>query len=117
MGNPPAMATTKMSMAKFAIISIIGLIVEYLVIFGGLATLLLAIGETGAVGLALLIGLSIVPIYGILVIILFGISFFGFRKNPDNKLYRSLVVFFAPALLSILGVIAAYFVLRGRQAL
>ena len=117
MPNPPAMATTKMSIKKFAVISVIGMIVEYLIIFGGLASLLLAVGGIGAVGTAVLVGITIIPIYGIAVIILFGISFFGFRKNPDNDLYRSLVVFFSPALLSILGTIAAYFVLKGRQAL
>ncbi|MDE1874026.1 MAG: hypothetical protein KGI04_02805 [Candidatus Micrarchaeota archaeon] len=117
MSNPPAMATTKMSIAKFAIISIIGMIVQYLIIFGGLAAALLAVGGTGAIGLAVLVGITMIPIYAILVIILFGISFFGFKKNPDNDLYRSLVVFFAPALLSILGIIATYFVLKGRQAL
>jgi hypothetical protein len=108
MGNPPAMATTKISMRKFVILSVLGLVVPYL--FAGLALALL-------LGFAPLVGFVALLIYALITIVLFGISFFQFRKNPDNSMYRSLMVFFAPALLSIIGIIAAYFVLKGRQAL
>jgi hypothetical protein len=108
MGNPPAMATTKISMGKFVILSVLGLVVAYL--FAGLASALLF-------GFAPLVGFAALLIYALITIVLFGISFFQFRKNPDNSMYRSLMVFFAPALLSIIGIIAAYFVLKGRQAL
>jgi hypothetical protein len=106
----PAMATTKMSLGRFAALSLIGLVLDYVVIFSSILGMLF-ISTLGV------IGLLAVPIYGVLVIILFGISFFRFKKDPDNNTYRSLIVLFAPALLSILGVIAAYFVLRGRKAL
>ncbi len=71
MEKTSSMATTKMSMASFAIIAILGMVVEYAVNYA----------SNFVHGL-----FGIFFIYAAIVIILFGVGFFGFKKNPDNDL-------------------------------
>lgn len=52
--------------------------------------------------------------WAVLMIILFGVSFFKFRKNPQADIFAKILIFSACGIFSVLGFVMTYFVLKGR---
>jgi hypothetical protein len=109
MPNTPT--TRKMSLLAFSALSLAGLVLEYVYSSDGAAGFLFFLNEFG------ILGLFALPVFRALMLVVLAVCFFLFEKNPNNKTSRSLMVFFAPMLLSLIGVVAAYLILRDRKAI
>lgn len=112
MADSPKVATTKMGIVSFLVISVIGTIAEvaFAWYFEHIAF------DTSVVNfnpILTILALLYIP----LVIILIGVGLFGFKRNPDNKTYRGILTFAAAGFVPVIGTIMAYFVLRGRNAI